>query len=291
MASDKQWKAIWNIRAPGKMKIHLWRFAHDCLPSSIHLRKRQVPETGPCVFCGRTEGIDHALLTCQFARIVWREVKQHVHLQLNRKYFATTRQWLFDFLDRANELQATTLAVCFWHIWEAQNDARNSSEKPNPTRTCGKIFAYIDLIKDNLFKKPSASRCESSTLVPRRTPPPPGVVLVNSDATIFEAMGSMGAGIVVRDHLGVCLVACRQQLQGLTPPENAEALALRQAVLLARDEGFDKVIFATDCLPLAQRLNATVTDRSSVGLLVSGIKAIATSFTSVPYIHVKQRTS
>jgi hypothetical protein len=28
-------------------------------------------------------------------------------------------------------LQATTLVVGFWHIWEARNEARNS-EKPNP---------------------------------------------------------------------------------------------------------------------------------------------------------------
>jgi hypothetical protein len=98
----------------------------------------------------------------------------------------------------------------------------------------------------------------------------------------------MGAGVVLRDHLGACLVACRQQLQGLASLEDAEALALRRAVLLARDEGFDKVIFVTDCLSLVQRLNATVIDRSSVGILVSGIKAIATSFASVSFIHVKR---
>jgi hypothetical protein len=128
------------------MKIHMWRFAQDCLPSGIQLRKRQVPDTGPCVFCNRTEGLDHALLTCQFARVVWRKVKQRVPLRLERKTFTTYRQWLFDFLDRFDELQATTLAVTLWHIWEARNEARNSNAKPNPIRTCGKILAYVDLI-------------------------------------------------------------------------------------------------------------------------------------------------
>jgi hypothetical protein len=113
VANEKLWKALWKITAPGKMKIHVWRFVHDSLPSGVQLWKCQVPETDPCIFCGRMESSVHALLTCQFARVVWREVKQHIHLTVDRKSLMTNRQWLFDFLSRASELQTTTLAVSF----------------------------------------------------------------------------------------------------------------------------------------------------------------------------------
>jgi hypothetical protein len=142
------------------MKIHLWRFAQDCLPSGVQLCKRQIPDIGPCIFCGRMEGIEHALLFYQFARVVWREVKQRIHLKLERKHFATTRQCLFDFLEQSDDVQASTLAVSFWHIWEAQNEARNNSERPNPTRMCHKILAYVDLIRENFYKTTSAPRCD-----------------------------------------------------------------------------------------------------------------------------------
>ena len=56
----------------------------------------------------------------------------------------------------------------------------------------------------------------------------------------------MGAGVLVRDHSGSFVVACRQFMWGLTPPEEAEALALRRAVELAREKGLVKVIFVTD---------------------------------------------
>jgi hypothetical protein len=36
------WKKLWSIKAPGKMKINLWRFAHDCLPSGVQLCKRHI---------------------------------------------------------------------------------------------------------------------------------------------------------------------------------------------------------------------------------------------------------
>jgi hypothetical protein len=37
---EKHWKNIWKINAPGKMKIHLWRFAQDCLPSGVQMQRR-----------------------------------------------------------------------------------------------------------------------------------------------------------------------------------------------------------------------------------------------------------
>jgi hypothetical protein len=142
-------------------------------------------------------------------RVVLREVKQCIHLKLDRKSLVTNRKWLFDFLSRASELETTNLAFRFWHIWEARNEARNSSKKPNPVRTCGKILAYVDLIKETLFKTSSTTRCES--ISPSHwTPPPPGVILVNSDTTVFEALGRIGAFIIAWDHQGTCLVSCRQ---------------------------------------------------------------------------------
>jgi hypothetical protein len=61
--------------------------------------------------------ISHAMLFYQFARVVWREVKQVVALCLNRKIFFSNKQWLFDFLSHANDLQATALALGFYLIW------------------------------------------------------------------------------------------------------------------------------------------------------------------------------
>jgi hypothetical protein len=146
--NEKCWKAIWKIKAPGKMLIHLWRFAHDCLPSGVQLRRRQIPADGTCIFCSRQEGIEHTLLFCQFARVVWQEVKEHIPLHLERKNFSSPKLWLFDFLARSTGLQATTLAVVFWHIWEARNEARNSDVKQHPSRTQGFGYRSGNLVTD-----------------------------------------------------------------------------------------------------------------------------------------------
>jgi hypothetical protein len=70
MDEEKYWKAIWKINALGKMKIHLWSFAHDCLPSGVQMQWRCRPTSDLCIFYGRCEDIAHSMLTCQFAKDV-----------------------------------------------------------------------------------------------------------------------------------------------------------------------------------------------------------------------------
>jgi hypothetical protein len=53
------------------MKIMLWRFAHDCLPSGHQLQKRHVPAAPTYIYCNRYEIVEHALLFCPFASEVW----------------------------------------------------------------------------------------------------------------------------------------------------------------------------------------------------------------------------
>lgn len=89
MASDnatvqRSWKAIWSIKAPNKMKVVLWRFTHDCLPSGVQLQRRHIPTSELCCFCGRSESIEHCLLFCQFAREVWEQVKLCFDINLCR---------------------------------------------------------------------------------------------------------------------------------------------------------------------------------------------------------------
>jgi hypothetical protein len=113
-------------------------------------------------------------------------------------------------------------------------------------------------------------------------------MLFNSDAAIFEAFNCKGVGVIMYDHSGNCLASCRQHIQGLLAPEYAEAMAIQIAVQFAIDQGKNDVIFASDCLPLVQRLNSLCMDRSSVGLAVSNIKHLVRDFTSVSFRHVKR---
>jgi hypothetical protein len=98
----------------------------------------------------------------------------------------------------------------------------------------------------------------------------------------------MGAGVILQNHLGTCIGACRFQLQGFTSPEHAKVLALQRAISFAQDKGLNKVIFSSDYLSLIQRMNSSLLDRSPVGILAGEIKSMSSVFTEVSFVHVKR---
>lgn len=147
---EKQWKTLWSVRAPNKMKIVLWRFAHDCLPSGMQLQQHHVPASVDCPFCCRPESVEHCMLFCPYACHVRDEVKLDFDIKLSRSDFRAPKQWLFDFISRSSNLHATVMAVTFWYSWDAQNSARNNNKASHPRRTAAKVKAYVDMIVSHL---------------------------------------------------------------------------------------------------------------------------------------------
>jgi hypothetical protein len=88
-ATSKMWNLLWSVRVPPKMKIILWRMAHDCLPTGVQLKGRHIYNSDICFFCGRKETLEHAMFMCQHASAVWHTLKDVLALKL---YFNTTFQ-------------------------------------------------------------------------------------------------------------------------------------------------------------------------------------------------------
>ncbi|XP_052142051.1 uncharacterized protein LOC127761763 [Oryza glaberrima] len=275
------------ICAPGKMKINLWRAAHDCLPTGFQLRRRHIEARDGCAFCNRDDRIEHVFLMCPFSDSVWKEIKQVYNIKLGRGDLANVRQWIFDFLCRGSAIQNTVLAVTFWHIWEARNNARNNVETLHPRRVVQKIVAYVEMIMQHCGPG-NVSRPAERISLPSWVPPPAGVFLINIDAAVFQAERQMGVGVVIRDQHGNCLLAANTRFMGITDPETAEACAIRHALWLAKEEGFHNVIVACDCLSVIQKLNSPGRDRSKIGCLVEDIKKLGVEFISVSIIHVSR---
>jgi hypothetical protein len=195
------------------------------------------------------ERVEHTFLFCPYADEVWEAIKDCYDIHLQRRFFLSPRQWLFNMLERCTDIQATAITLTFWHLWEARNDARNNEGTIHPRRIVEKIKAYVDMVVQHCFKEPRASRRESVSSPPRWTLPPAGTTLMNVDAPIFASSRRMGIGAVMLDHQGKCLSGFSEHIKEVTSPEVAEALAVRRLLTFAQTEGHHNLIVASIVCP------------------------------------------
>jgi hypothetical protein len=268
---EKNWKALWLIVPPGKMKIVLWRMVHDYLPTGHQLVHRHIPADGRCIFCGQIERVEHMMLLCPFARRVWEGVKSAFPLHLLGKELHNMKQWIFEFLKRESKVNATVLAVTAWHIWEAHNEVRNNEVQINVSKVVSRILAYVELILKHLSKDQEARKPSEISERQRWTPPPIGSVCINVDVTLFPAAHRMGCGIVMRDHSGSFILSVSEGIQEFPAPELAEAIAVRRGLAVAKERGFDRPVLVSDCQTLIRRISAPGMDRSPLGAMIVDI--------------------
>jgi hypothetical protein len=132
VCSAIEWKRLWNIEAPPKMKIVMWRFAHNCLPTGQKLRIRNIPAYDLCCHCGRDETVEHTFLTCQYVMEIWKELKKRCGFRRWPKPFGSPWQWIFETLANCSDIEATILVISFWHIWETRNAVWNGENEVHP---------------------------------------------------------------------------------------------------------------------------------------------------------------
>jgi ribonuclease HI len=126
---------------------------------------------------------------------------------------------------------------------------------------------------------------------PRWTPPPPSVLGLNVDAALFPAERRMGVGAVLWDHDGSFVLSISEGLGVFPALEMAEAIAVRRALTVARDQNMPKVALVLDCLSLIQRITSQVRDRSSLGTVIDDIKILATDFESCSFSFSSRKTN
>lgn len=63
---------VWNIKAPPKIKVFIWKALSDAIAVNDCLRKRGMRCDPRCQICGMEgESINHVLFSCTLARQIW----------------------------------------------------------------------------------------------------------------------------------------------------------------------------------------------------------------------------
>jgi hypothetical protein len=108
--------------------------------------------------------------------------------------------------------------------------------------------------------------------------PEDGWVKINTDAAFDTTTCTGSGGVVIRDHEGAVLAGEARWFDHVSNAFTAEALAAKEGLELAMENGYNRVILEVDCSNLKMMLGADNGMRSTIGGLCFDITELGRNF-------------
>ena len=96
-------------------------------------------------------------------------------------------------------------------------------------------------------------------------------------------------GVIIRNDLGLVMATSSQIIPLPTSVEMVEMLTARNAVCLARELQFNKVIVEGDSEVVIKSLNSSNVPSTSFGHIVRDIKIVSTAFSEISFCHTRRQ--
>ncbi|CAN1141983.1 hypothetical protein LINPERHAP2_LOCUS12811 [Linum perenne] len=241
---DGDWRKLWSVDVPPKMKHLMWRIARNVVPTRQAIIHRGIPEVEDrCGLCGtESETIEHLFLDCSVARRCWQVAGVADVLPPGVSENNTWGSWCMKVLRDGNVDTQRKVAIVTWALWKERNDrVWNQTSKPE------EVFVRLaeEVVTDWLSTQDRGSRLrrrvESSCA--RWHPPPPTFVKINCDAAINTVGQMFGIGVVIRDEEGALMGYKMERRTGCPPVQECEAEAVVCALQWANMLGLTRAMF------------------------------------------------
>ena len=223
-----------------KIRVFWWRVLRGILPDEATLSARHIKDSSVCRICSATnEDLMHALIHCSHARRFWDEAQLWFDFRLPNLHPDT---WSRDILcdPRFTDQVRAKIVSVMWSIWHSRNRWTHDKEALDPgsaMQIIRETLALLELPRDHAAVLPGHGW----------RPPENGVLKINTYAAIDSDQCRGGAGGVARSSTSLLGAWCKPH-NGVTNPLIAEALALRDGVIVAKIRGFQHVVMEMDCL-------------------------------------------
>jgi hypothetical protein len=274
----KTWTKLWKMSIPSKLKIFVWRFAHQSIPSADVLHHRKMATTSTCSLCGSADSWRHSLLDCMMARCTWALADANVAEHMILCSESRAKQWLFFMHDSLSHDEFTRMIVTLWAIWTARRKAIHDSIFQSPEQIHRFVESYLFEL-GTAYARPERVQPPSVRDTRNRWVPSTSAhAKINVDGA-FAQNGSVGAATAFcRNEKGDYLGASALVVPNITDPTVLEALACREGLSLAEDLNLSSIHLATDCQGLVEEIKSG--SSAQYGAIIQEIQTRHIPFTS-----------
>ena len=114
------------------------------------------------------------------------------------------------------------------------------------------------------------------------------VVCLYTDAAISAKMIRTGQGIIARNWKGIILRAKGNVHQRKGTASMEEALAIRNALLMAKQAGWKKIIVHSDCKSVVEQINRCSDYEYSIATILEDVQDLKTGFDRCSFVFISR---
>ncbi|GAU36460.1 hypothetical protein TSUD_166260 [Trifolium subterraneum] len=239
------WMQIWNLKIPQRVKKFMWRVLRGCLPTRDKLQRKGVQCTDLCPHCETTyENEWHVFLGCEKAKRIWIEAGLWDDIAQLVVAANSFNSLVFSFMTVNLEQKCSDFVMIMWCLWKRRNEKIwEGVEKPvhlsiNTAREYLVQWREIKARQENV--RPAAINTQVVW-----QPPADGEFKCNVDAALFNEEQQFGLGMCIRGAHGTFVKARTMVFEGTPPPLEAEAYALKEALIWLEELGISRVAFVS----------------------------------------------
>lgn len=259
------WKMIWRLEVPPKVRHFLWRACKNCLPTRVRLRDKGVECPTICEMCqGELETTWHALLSCTWSRQCWERVELWGVINSCMDREDSFCGMFFEVARRLNKDDFIKFAMVLWSLWISRKEKVWNSLCDTPSQIANRAkTAWDEWHLANSISRPVAAReprlvqSDGVWKAPRA-----GYVKINADAGFPPSMNVTTLGMCLRDASGNMLLARTCWTPSKLEVREGEAMGLLHAIQWANDLELDNVIFEVDAQSIVNSIKSTYHDIS-----------------------------
>lgn len=263
------WNHIWSLNAPCKVKMFVWRLAHNSLANRMKIKKLGVELDTRCPVCLRlNEDGGHVFLKCKKVKECWLTLGLG-EIRESLLPCTSAHEMLQDLWKKDEDTQLKSVML-MWDWWNVRNKAISGDTIPTPHMVCHRVEKmFVDSLQQRRLEKPA-----KPPDLHKWTKPPENLVKINFDGAFDQVSNSGGWGYVIRDHDGVFIAAGAGKSIHLRDALHSEAVACLAAIDGASRVGANRILFESDASSLVQALKSNDYDKAEIGVLVMEARSL-----------------
>ncbi|CAL1392116.1 unnamed protein product [Linum trigynum] len=261
------WNKLWKLNVPGKIKVFLWKVAHNIVPVGVKISKKSKRRGDECPNCGMKETLKHCLVNCSWVGRIW--PKTPVASLFQMADGLSCKEWIFRVIKEAKEGEIERFSSLLWFFWKERNNCLFNSKMLHEWEVFTKADDFIqDYVAVQGKDNNRSGRADRR--IHRWKKPPEGIYKLNSDAGC-SGKGEVGMGFIIRDWNGKMILAGSRTVKAGWSPEIAEGMALKFGLEKAKDKGLRVIQVESDCQRLINILNGRENSRTEIESVCSSL--------------------